>query len=68
MKWTTKLFISIISFSWFMVFLSWRFAYPQDIVDHWIGLAVLITVAVLAIKVEKLNIKHIDRKLLRKLR
>lgn len=68
MKWTTKLFILLVLFSWLMVFSSWRFAYPQDIIDHWLFTAIIMT-AIMFFNAEwKMRKRRIDDKTLEEMR
>lgn len=38
-----KLLLGSLLFSWFMVFLSWRFAYPVEIIADWALLALVLS-------------------------
>ena len=44
-KFIRPIWITLISFCWFMAFISWRFAYPTEIIADWILIAMISTVA-----------------------
>ncbi|MGH9876078.1 MAG: hypothetical protein ACRD5H_00425 [Nitrososphaerales archaeon] len=59
MSFKTKLLFGGALFSWFMAFLSWRFAHADDITLDWIFIALILTVSYMYIEEKKLGMKRL---------